>query len=101
MTPDQIAEAQSLALNGRRRNELIAAIFPILLASSAFADDHLPQSDPVAPFTPVASISGTVTSVKDGDGIMFGKVEIRLQGIAAPEDSGERVDPGGPEAAAC
>ena len=33
---------------------------------------------------PVARISG-VASVKDGDGVLFGKVEVRLQGVAAPE----------------
>lgn len=26
-----------------------------------------------------------IASVKDGDGLQFGSVEIRLQGIAAPE----------------
>lgn len=33
---------------------------------------------------PVAVISG-VAGVQDGDGILFGDVEVRLQGIAAPE----------------
>ena len=33
---------------------------------------------------PIARITG-VASVKDGDGVLFGKVEIRLQGVAAPE----------------
>lgn len=32
----------------------------------------------------VARISG-VADVKDGDGVLFGKVEVRLQGVAAPE----------------
>ena len=33
--------------------------------------------------------------VVDGDGIAMGRVEVRLQGIAAPEDRRGRVDPGG------
>lgn len=41
---------------------------------------------------PVATLSGHA-SVQDGDGLLFGDVEVRLQGIAAPELS-ER---GGPE----
>jgi len=32
----------------------------------------------------VAVLTG-IASVKDGDGLQFGSVEIRLQGIAAPE----------------
>ena len=35
-------------------------------------------------FEPVAELTGVAT-VKDGDGLLFGSVEIRLQGIAAPE----------------
>ena len=37
---------------------------------------------------PVATLSG-IAEVRDGDGILFGEVEVRLQGIAAPE-LGER-----------
>jgi len=44
---------------------------------------------------PVATITG-IAGVRDGDGILFGKVEIRLQGIASPEDG----DTGGGEASA-
>jgi micrococcal nuclease len=33
---------------------------------------------------PVAVLSG-VADVQDGDGLLFGRVEVRLQGIAAPE----------------
>lgn len=33
---------------------------------------------------PVATLVG-VASVEDGDGLLFGQVEVRLQGIAAPE----------------
>lgn len=32
----------------------------------------------------VATLTGVAT-VQDGDGVLFGKVEVRLQGIAAPE----------------
>lgn len=35
-------------------------------------------------FIPVAELSGIAT-VADGDGLLFGNVEVRLQGIAAPE----------------
>jgi micrococcal nuclease len=42
-----------------------------------------------------AVLSGNA-DVKDGDGVLFGRVEVRLQGIAAPED-GRNVEAGGPE----
>jgi endonuclease YncB( thermonuclease family) len=45
------------------------------------------------------SISG-IAKVKDGDGILFGQIEIRLQGIAAPEDRRGARDPGGQESSA-
>lgn len=52
----------------------------------------------VALAEPVATMTGTPT-VKDGDGLLFGKVEVRLQGIAAPEWSrAGGFDPGGEEA---
>ncbi|MCB1460966.1 MAG: thermonuclease family protein [Nitratireductor sp.] len=54
---------------------------------------------PVAAFEPVATIAGKA-SVRDGDGILFGKVEIRLQGIAAPEDGPGKRQPGGAESTA-
>ncbi len=40
-------------------------------------------------FKSVAKLTG-VAKVKDGDGVLFGKVEIRLQGIAAPAAVGGR-----------
>jgi micrococcal nuclease len=43
---------------------------------------------------PVAVLTGKA-GVKDGDGILFGKVEVRLQGIAAPEYNGKKKEPGG------
>lgn len=49
------------------------------------------------PFTVKGEIAG-VAGVKDGDGVMISGVEVRLQGIAAPEDNAHRVDPGGKDA---
>jgi len=46
-----------------------------------------------------AVLTGTAL-VKDGDGVLFGQVEIRLQGIAAPEDSEIKREPGGAESTA-
>lgn len=56
-----------------------------ILGSAALAD-------------PVATMTG-IPAVKDGDGLLFGKVEVRLQGIAAPEWSrAGGYNPGGEEA---
>lgn len=41
-----------------------------------------------------------IAGVKVGDGILFGKVEVRLQGIAAREDRRGQVDAGGKAATA-
>ena len=43
---------------------------------------------------PIARLSG-IAAVKDGDGLLFGDVEIRLRGIAAPEDNHRKRDVGG------
>ena len=48
------------------------------------------------PFTVVAVMQGIAT-VKDGDGVILNGTEIRLQGIAAPEDNEFKREPGGPE----
>ena len=56
----------------------------------------LPAS--AASFETVAVMSGVVT-VPDGDDVRFGQINVRLQGIAAPED-GRDPDPGGPESTA-
>jgi micrococcal nuclease len=48
-------------------------------------------------FETVAVISGIVTA-RDGDDVMFGRVPVRLQGIAAPEDSRSSQEPGGADA---
>jgi micrococcal nuclease len=45
-------------------------------------------------FEPAGILTGVV-SVKDGDGVLFGSVEIRLQGIAAPEYSSGKREKGG------
>lgn len=50
-------------------------------------------------FVAVAILAG-VPRVVDGDGLAFGDVEVRLQGIAAPEDSNLSRQSGGPEATA-
>lgn len=50
-----------------------------------------------APF-PIVGVIWGIAGVKDGDGILIGEIEIRLQGIAAPEDRRGQVDPGGKEA---
>ena len=52
---------------------------------------------PAQAFEPVAILTGVATA-KDGDGVLFGRVEIRLQGVAAPEYNSRRKDEGGQEA---
>ena len=53
---------------------------------------------PAAAFTPVATIESPARVV-DGDTLFVGNVEVRLQGVAAPEH-GRLTEPGGPEATA-
>jgi endonuclease YncB( thermonuclease family) len=61
-------------------------LVPILLVPSVvIADDQ--NIGPSA----IAVISG-IAGVHDGDGILFGEVEVRLQGIAAPEYWSKRED---------
>lgn len=52
---------------------------------------------PTKAFDTVAVISG-IAAARDGDDVMFGQVPVRLQGIAAPEDSRNSQEPGGAEA---
>lgn len=54
---------------------------------------------PAIAFETVAILSGT-GQVIDGDGILFGDVEVRLQGIAAPEDNSHGTEAGGAESTA-
>ena len=54
-------------------------------------------SGPAVAWQKGQAIEGRATA-KDGDGIVIRGTEIRMQGVAAPEDNGYRVDPGGPEA---
>ncbi len=63
-----------------------AALTAIALTGGAMADGI------------AATLTG-IPTVKDGDGLLFGKVEIRLQGVAAPEWSRySGYDPVGEEA---
>lgn len=41
-----------------------------------------------------------VATAKDGDDVIVQGIDMRLQGIAAPEDFGRKRQPGGPEATA-
>lgn len=50
-----------------------------------------------AAFEAAAVLTGRARVV-DGDGLRFGRVEVRLRGIAAPEDNAALVAPGGPAA---
>lgn len=63
------------------------------LAALAF----LAVPTPAKAFETVAVISGIATA-RDGDDVMFGRVPVRLQGIAAPEDSRSSQEPGGADA---
>ena len=53
----------------------------------------------VATSARAGNIEGVATA-KDGDDVIVQGVDIRLQGIAAPEDNGAKREPGGPEATA-
>lgn len=70
-------------------------LFPLIVALLAQSEGV--NADP--PFPVAATLSG-IAGVKDGDGVLFGDVEVRLQGIAAPEDRRGQVDVGGKEATA-
>lgn len=58
---------------------LMYRIFVAAMATAVCSDFALAQD-----FDPVAMLTGTA-AVQDGDGLLFGDVEIRLKGIAAPE----------------
>ncbi len=47
----------------------------------------------------VGLVEGVATA-KDGDDVIVQGIDMRLQGIAAPEDNGRQRQPGGPEATA-
>ena len=68
---------------------ILAALAACTLAMGAQAET----------FRTVATVEG-VARVVNGDGLRIGPVEVRLNGIAAPEDGAHAVDPGGPEATA-
>lgn len=71
-----------------RRSLLVLTSF-VTLTSHAAARSDVNQ----------AVIEG-VALVKDGDGIVIDGTEIRLQGIAAPEDNAAKRELGGPESTA-
>lgn len=71
----------------------IVSIMVMLLLTSV-ADAETSPSSAVA-----ATIEGTAMA-KDGDGVLFGQIEIRLNGIASPEDNVKKREAGGPEATA-
>lgn len=52
-----------------------------------------------SPSLAATTVSG-VPIVVDGDGLQFGELEVRLQGIAAPEDRANAREPGGVESTA-
>jgi endonuclease YncB( thermonuclease family) len=54
-------------------------------------------ASPASAFTIVETIEG-MARVVDGDTIRVGRIPVRLNGLAAPEISGDRVQPGGIEA---
>lgn len=68
---------------------LLIRISPVLIC---FAQAPLAQEPPH-----VATLTG-VAAVKDGDGLLFGRVEVRLQGVAAPEQGDAEIGPAATEA---
>lgn len=58
-----------------------------------------PAHSAEAPFSVAATLTG-IAKVRDGDGVLFGEFEVRLQGIAAPEDNSIKRDPDGPASSA-
>ena len=70
-------------------------ICPLLLVALAAP----PVAAQEVPFPPAAVMVGTVRVI-DGDGLAFGQVQVRLRGIAAPEDSRRETHPDGPAASA-
>ena len=68
-----------------------------LCTALAFCLAGVLVSDQAAAWQKGEVIQGRATA-KDGDGIVIRGTEVRMQGIAAPEDNGYRVDAGGPEA---
>ena len=94
-------EAAIRGYEARRGQRRTGRITPWLLgesraASSVAVAAGARKADNI---TAVAILTG-VPRVVDGDGLAFGDVEVRLQGIAAPEDSNLSRQPGGPEATA-
>src|SRR5690606_41724824 len=77
-----------------RDSKMLIGISSALAASfMMFVDGGLAAGQE---YEAVAVLSG-IAKVRDGDGVLFGDVQVRLQGIAAPEDSPANREPGGPE----
>ena len=72
------------------RPRILAALALVLATAPALAE--------APPFPVVATVEGPARVV-DGDTLFVASVEVRLQGVAAPEH-GRRTEPGGPEATA-
>lgn len=64
----------------------LAFVIVVMLACSASAKT-------------LGTIEGVATA-KDGDHVIVNAIDIRWQGIAAPEDNSAKREPGGPEATA-
>ncbi|MCP4406567.1 MAG: thermonuclease family protein [Gammaproteobacteria bacterium] len=75
--------------------QLIASVLFLALTAPVLGQEEV-QSAEYLGFKPIAALWGLAT-VRDGDGVLFGDVEVRLRGIAAPEDSQKNREPGGPE----
>lgn len=73
----------------------LAFVLIVSFAEIGAADDIPRDLD----FVPAGVISG-IADARDGDDVVFGRVAVRLRGIAAPEDRRGLVEPGGPEATA-
>lgn len=70
--------------------------YPSFFAAVVVAISNSAQADP----SPVAAIISGIAEAHDGNDVRFGRVRVRLRGMAAPEDyRGHRL-PGGPEATA-
>lgn len=76
------------------RRSMVAALLATLASAAAIASDR-----PIVGNASDGSIVG-FGMAKDGDDVYVNGLDIRLQGIASPEDMGIRREPGGPEATA-
>ena len=70
-------------------------VFLVVSGWVSFSSDFA-RAQPVPPsgYVATGTLAG-VAAVVDGDGVRLGGVEVRLQGIAAPEDNRRKREPGG------